>query len=188
MKIQCLSMLILLLSLACGDKAGSTNSAPDSNLQLGNAFVDAFYSFDRDSPGALLIAADDTRPGILYYQGWAEGGNYGILTRHPCVKKDDSVTICPVTVKDDLIQALELEEWVTDTFHITIVTDRIIAVATSSNDPDLYYEARDWVRANMPELIDEPCQGMWSDGETPGDCVRAMVAGYREFMASRRLE
>jgi hypothetical protein len=38
----------------------------------------------------------------------------------PCEVKNDTLIICPVTVEDDLIKALELDLNVTDTFHIVI--------------------------------------------------------------------
>ena len=94
--------------------------------------------------------------------------------------------VCPVTVKDDLIGALELTFNVTDTFHIKAVNGFILSVDTSSNDPELFHEARTWVRENRPELIEGPCQGIWDGGPTPGDCVRAMVQGHKEFIAIQK--
>lgn len=96
------------------------------------------------------------------------------------------MVICPVTVKDDLIGALEIDFNVTDTFHVTVKKERILSVTTSSNDPPLFHEARDWVRQNRPRLIEEPCRGIWEGGPTPGECVRAMVKGYTEFIAVQK--
>jgi hypothetical protein len=61
---------------------------------------------------------------------------------------------------------------------------KMVAVETSSNDPALFWQARDWVKEKLPELIEKPCQGIWDGGPTPGDCVRAMVEGYGRFAAS----
>jgi hypothetical protein len=92
-----------------------------------------------------------------------------------------------VTVKDDLIIALEIDFFVTDTFHVTVKNGQILSVTTSSNDPPLYHEARDWVRQNRPKLIEEPCRGAREGGPTPGECVRAMVKGYTEFIAVKKI-
>jgi hypothetical protein len=92
--------------------------------------------------------------------------------------------ICPITVKDDLIGALNIDLNVTDTFHLTVINGQIRLVQTSSNDPDLYYKAKEWIRINRPELIEEPCKGIWDGGPTPCECVRAMVEGFTLFMDS----
>ena len=94
--------------------------------------------------------------------------------------RNDSLIVCPVTVKDDLIGALQIDMFVTDTFHITIKDMKIMHIATSSNDPPLFHEARKWVRENRPELVEVPCD---KARNAPGDCVHAMVQGYKEFIA-----
>ena len=80
----------------------------------------------------------------------------------------------------------EIDFSVTDTFHVTVINGGINSVTTSSNDPPLFHEARDWVRQNRPQLLEEPCRGIWEGGPTPGDCVRAMVKGYAEFIALKK--
>ena len=82
------------------------------------------------------------------------------------------------------MSALQIDLNVTDTFHITIKNQQIRSVQTSSNDPDLYYEARDWTNQNRPELIEEPCKGMWEGGPTPCECIKAVVQGLIEFKAN----
>jgi hypothetical protein len=119
----------------------------------------------------------------LYYQKWAECGNYEILNRFKCVEKNDSLVICPVTVKDDLMGALQLDLNVTDTFHITIKERQIRSVQTSSNDPVIYYEAEDWIRKNRPELIEKPCEGAREGGPTPCECIKGTIKGLIEFNA-----
>jgi hypothetical protein len=57
-------------------------------------------------------------------------------------------------------------------------------VKTSSDDPQLYYDAADWVRNNLPELIKVPCEGFFDGGPTPGECAKAMAQGYARFAAS----
>lgn len=159
-----------------------------SNMDIANEFIDAFYSFNRDTLLSILAHAQESQPGILYYQKWAECGNYQIIKRYDCVVKNDSVVLCPVTVKDDLIAALGIDFNVTDTFHLTILNDQIRMVKTSSNDPEMYYQAKEWVKQNRPELIEEPCLGIWEGGPTPCECVKAMIKGFAEFKANKAIE
>ena len=167
---------------------GCRNAAVDreNNIVVANEFIDIFYSYNAGKLDSALAYARESRPAILYYQGWAEGGNYSVIKRPPCLAANDSMVVCPVTVEDDLLLALESTFQVTDTFYITVRGDKILSVDTGSNDPAIYYEAREWVRENRPELIEEACKGMWADGTTPGDCVRAMVKGYAAFIAARK--
>ena len=177
----------LVFISGCRDASHSDSSVDvEKNVVAADEFIDAFYSFNSDSLKSVLKYAQTSRPSILYYQGWAEGGNYEIIERHPCAARNDSLVICPVTVKDDLIGALEIDFNVTDTFHIKVINGRILSVNTSSNDPPLFHEAREWVSQNRPGLIEEPCRGIWEGGPTPGECVRAMVKGYAEFLATRK--
>ncbi|NKB35522.1 MAG: hypothetical protein GKR91_20670 [Pseudomonadales bacterium] len=151
---------------------------------MSESFIDAFYSFDQMRLESFLNNAQDSLPSILYYQGWAEGGNYKVLDRKPCVALESDIVECSITVEDDPIMALGIDFKVTDTFQISFENGEIAAVETSSNDPQIYYDARDWVRANLPDLLDIPCQGFFSGGPTPGDCARAMTQGYGQFAAS----
>lgn len=176
--------LALLFSCKNEFKSAVDMNQP-SNVDIANEFIDAFYSFDGDTLKSILTHATESQPNILYYQKWAECGNYKVITRNDYIIKNDSLILYPITVKDDLIGALELDFNVTDTFHITVVKGQIKSVQTSSNDPDLYYEATEWVKQNRPELIAKPCEGMWAGGTTACECVRVMVAGFREFMLSQ---
>ena len=186
MKHKFLIIAILLSIVGCKYSAKSDNSTDTANnAEIANVFIDAFYSFNRDTLASILSYAVESQPGILYYQKWAECGNYEILLRNTFIEKNDSLILCPITVKDDLIGSLNIEFNVTDTFHLTIVNGHIHSVQTSSNDPDIYYEAQEWVRLNRPELISEPCEGIWEDGPTPCECVKAMVEGYKLFMNSQ---
>ena len=188
MYIKAVKLMSLLFVSGCKDSSRSDSSVEvEKNVAAANEFIDAFYSFNSDELESTLAYAEESKPSILYYQGWAEGGNYEIIERHPCVARNDSLVLCPVTVKDDLIGALEIDFYVTDTFHVTVKKGRILSVTTSSNDPPLFYEARDWVRQNRPELIEEPCRGIGEGGPTPGECVRAMVKGYTEYVAIEKI-
>ena len=153
-------------------------------LLLAESLIDDFYSFDRVRLKQALEHAEDSQESLLYYQGWAEGGNYEIVERRQCVVKSSNIVSCPITVKDDPMLALAVDFFVTDTFEIAFEDGRVSSVETSSNDLPIYYQARDWVRSNMPELIAQPCEGFFAGGASPGDCAQAMAEGYRAFTAS----
>jgi hypothetical protein len=123
---------------------------------------------------------------MVFYQGWAKGGNYQVIKRMPCKTDSAAEVSCSITVKDDLIGALGISFNVTDTFHISFSNGMIAKVRTSSNDPQAFNDAVDWVQRERPDLIREPCRGFFNGGPTPGDCVRAMVRGFAEFATQRR--
>ena len=153
-------------------------------LPIAESLIDGFYSFDGVRLEQALASAWDSNESLLYYQGWAEGGNHEIVERKHCAVKSSNIVSCPITVKDDLMLALAVDFFVTDTFEIIFEDRRVSSVETSSNDLPIYYQARDWVRANMPELIAQPCKGFFAGGSTPGDCAQAMAEGYRHLTAS----
>ena len=80
--------------------------------------------------------------------------------------------------------ALGIDFNVTDTFEISFSAGDIASVEASSNDPQVFWDAREWVNEQLPELIRTPCRRMFDGGPTPGECVRAMVEGYAKFAAS----
>ncbi len=157
-----------------------------AHATVGDAFVDAFYSFDPATLEAVLAAAQSSLPMVLFYQGWAEGGNYEVLDQMPCNTTLDPTTVeCSITVRDDLMQALNLDFNVTDTFSLTIRNGAVVDVALSSNDPELAVMAFQWVSENKPELFtDGACEGFFDGGPTPGECIRAVVQGFEEYAAS----
>ncbi len=172
--------IILLLLAAC-------NASIKSNkIDVANKFIDTFYSFDRDSLASILLYAKSSQPNILYYQKWAECAHYEVVNRAPFIVKNDSLVLCPITVKDDLMGSLKIDFNVTDTFHVTVVDGKIRSVETSSNDPDEYYEAKEWVKLNRPEYIEKQCEGIWAGGPTPCECVLGMVKGFGEMVAGGR--
>ncbi len=164
------------------------NTTADLNytekLQTAEAFIDAFYSFDSSRLRSFLTFAEESAASITYYQGWAEGGNYEIVNRRSCEVKSADIISCSITVADDPMLALGIDFKVTDTFEITFENGEIISVETSSDDLQVYYDAAEWVRKELPELVEEPCQGFFDGGPTPADCARAMAEGYRRFAAS----
>ncbi len=181
-------LILITFSFCCCQNSSKlvSNVNLDKQITIANNFIDAFYSFNSNELLPKLKYAENSKLEILYYQGWAEGGNYEIIKRYPCEVKNDTLVICSVTVKDDLIQALELNLNVTDTFHIVIKNEKITSITTSSNDPPIFYEAEEWIRKNHPELINEPCKGIWKEGTTPNECVRSMVKGYSKYIAEKK--
>ena len=158
---------------------------PDARIQTAEAVIDAFYSFDPERLRAVLSEAPESTPRIVYYQGWAEGGNYTVVDRRPCRAENAEQISCSIKVKDDLIAALGTGYDVTDTFHLTFSDGKVIRVTTSSDDPPDFEEAQAWVQRERAELIDQPCVGFFKGGPTPQECVRAMVRGFSEFAEQR---
>jgi len=179
------SILVVLTLSAC-DKSVEieTQNNDDSILPIAESFIDTFYSFNSVALEVHLSAAEDSKASIIYYQGWAEGGNYQIVERKACLLTTPNVASCSITVQDDPMLALGIDYFVTDTFEISFNQGVITSVETSSNDLQVYYDARDWVRREMPEFVEGPCQGYFDGGQTPGDCARAMAEGYKQFAAS----
>ena len=163
----------------------SENQTLTNNLDLANNFIEAFYSFDEDTLKSILSGAVDSQPSILYYQKWAECANYEIFEKNDFVTKGDTLITFPITVKDDLMGALNINFNVTDSFHISIFNNQIISVQTTSNDLDVYYKAKAWVKENQPDLIEVPCIGIWEGGPTPCECVKGMIKGFALFTEQR---
>ncbi len=166
--------------------ASSAEALIEKNILTAEGFIDAFYSFEPEKLSAFLTNTDETASRILYYQGWAEGGNYKVLKRGACEVESTNVIRCPITVQDDPVMALKTGFNVTDTFHLTFDGTHIASIKTSSDDQPIYYEARKWVEANMPEVMTGPCLDRNKGGKTPGDCARAMTEGYKQFYAATR--
>ena len=181
--------LSILIFIGCKNQTNSkVDNYQKNNIDIANQFIDAFYSFNEDSLKFSLSYAEVSHPSILYYQKWAECGNYKVLNRSICKEINDSLVIFPVTVKDDIMSALQIDLNVTDTFHIIIKDKKIQSVKTSSNDPDVYYEAKDWIRQNRPELIEKPCEDAWEGGPTPCECIKATIQGLAEFKTNKETQ
>jgi hypothetical protein len=180
----------VLCMIALSACSGESDTAADltSNLATAEGMIDAFYSFDSSGLRPFLSETEDRGAGILSYQAWAEGGNYIVMARAPCVSESVTTISCGITVQDDPVVALETGFNVTDTFHLSFEGAVISGVETSSNDQPIYYEAREWVGANLPEVIEGPCKRTDGVRDTPGDCARAMTEGYRQFMVAKKSE
>lgn len=178
-------LLCICLSVSCSPS--THQETPGGNIRIGNQFIDAFYSFNKDSLQSLLISAGESQPSILYYQKWAECAHYEVLDRTHAFEKNDSTVIFPIAVKDDLMSALGIEFNVTDTFKISVRDGSIVSVKTSSNDPDEYYQAKEWVMKNKPELVEKACEGIWNGGPTPCDCVLGMIQGFAAYVENKKI-
>jgi hypothetical protein len=173
-----LTAAVAIIVSGCAAPTGPkyVNTRPD--LVAAERLIDAFYSFDPARLRAALSDAPASQPQLLYYQGWAEGGNYVVLERKPCRQAAGDEVSCDITVRDDLIAALRTGYWVTDTFHLTLRDGRIIKVRNSSNDPPDFDQALNWLKREQPHVMAGPCKGFFAGGPTPQKCVRAVVAGF----------
>ena len=93
--------LCLVGATACSNESSETTMTVESdmtdettalaaNLEIAESMIDAFYSFDASTLQPILSNAGESEAGILSYQAWAEGGNYIVLNRAPCVSEDGS--------------------------------------------------------------------------------------------------
>ena len=158
------------------------------NVAVAERFVTAFYSFNSEPVAELLAGAGDSKQDILFYQGWALGGNYIVMKRMPCESVADDTVRCSITVQDDLVMALGIDFDVTDTFTLSFANGAISAVETSSNDPQLYHDARGWVWENRGETVATACKGSAGTAPDPDRCVKNMLKGYREYARLNDLE
>jgi hypothetical protein len=182
-----MTIAVLLGAGGCAPSLQPQHARGVSPLNRAERLIDAFYSLDPARLRAALSDAPASQPQIIYYQGWAEGGNYGVLRRKPCRFTATNEVSCEITVRDDLIAALRTGYWVTDTFHMTLAGDRIVSVRTSSNDPAEFDQALNWLKRQRPELMTGACRGFFAGGPTPQDCVRAVVAGFAAYRAGHPL-
>lgn len=178
--MTCLAVLLI----GCEKEQQKPIDLSKAKLRKAEEIIDAFYTFDRKWLERLLISAPESIPKLSFYQGWAEGGNYRVINRTPCRFKNHNTVSCSIMVEDDLMKALEIDYHVTDTFIFVYVDAKIQSIETSSNDLEVYWQARKWLEDNHPKMIEISCQGIWGDGPTPIDCIRDMVAGYKLFRAS----
>lgn len=163
------SFLIGLVSVA----------AASSDLDVGERFVDAFYSYDTTRLAETMDAGAEGER-MLYYQGWALAANYQIKTRRPCVFEEKFV-VCRITVTDDFGQALGYVA--TDTFTLNVVGELVIGASSEGDDPPVFGELFEWISKTKPQIMEGPCKAMFDGGKTPGDCAQAVAQAARDFMA-----
>jgi hypothetical protein len=155
------------------------------------AFVGAFYTFDPASLSALPWANVDSETEFLEYQSWAKGADYE-LVEWSCTLEDeplgngDTVTVCPVTVDDDLGRPLGYQA--TDTFRIaTNEAGEITLVISSGDDPPVFGAMMSWLEAQQPGLFAEggPCStGLFRDEA----CAVAVTQGAADYAQTDEYE
>ncbi len=168
--------LLLPVAAACGESASPTDS-----LGTAEAFMDAFYAFDRDRLAALVVPGSDADT-VLYYQAWAEAAHYEVQKRQPCRLETEGNVVCAITVTDDFGSALGYTA--TDTFTLTVADDRIASVVFEGDDPPVFEAVFRWLQETRPEIFTGPCRDMFSGGTTPADCARAVAQGARDYAAA----
>jgi hypothetical protein len=174
------AVYLCLVTTAC-----ATQKETAANIAKAEDFVDAFYSFDRSLLEPKLARAPDSAGIILFYQGFAQGGNYKIIERQACQPIDSAQVSCSITVEDDPMLALKIDFHVTDTFTITFENENLVKVENSSNDLPIYFEAQNWAFKNFPEIKTGPCLGFFDGGATPAACARAMTKAYEQFTENK---
>ena len=174
----------MALTSGCGAPNALHHVSARSELGAAERLIDAFHSVSPAQLRAAMSDAPASQPQLLYYQGWAEGGNYVVVERKPRRRAAEDEVSCAITVRDDLIVALQTGYLVTDTFHLTLRDGRIIEVRNSSNDPPDFDQALNWLNREPPDVMTGPCQGFFAGGLTPQDCVRAVVAGFAAYRAA----
>ena len=164
----------------------STASLQAENLDVAEGMIDAFYSFDpRRLQPFLEKASYPIQLSNLRYQGWAEGSNYRVVSRMPCVTESETEVSCSVIFKDDPSVVLEIDFDIMETFHLTFEDGDIKNAIMNSNDQRSLFEARKWVGANMPQIFEGPCKNGGDERKVSASCARGMTQGYRQFMAAK---
>ena len=185
MRFRQLFAFLLFSLITVSTSTAQNDNTQVNNLAIGNKFIDAFYSFNKDSLQTLVSSAQKSQSGILFYQKWAECANYKVIDRTHYFAKNDSTIVFPVTVKDDLMTALAIDFNVTDTFHILLRNRKIVSVTTSSNDVAEYYKAKEWVNKNRPDLV-AGC-GLGVGDSKACECVLGMIKGFTEYTENKKL-
>ena len=169
-----------LLAMLLG--SGCATTPQEDSIATAERFIDAFYSWQADALAATLEKGEDADR-ALYYQAWAEAGNYAVQTRRPCAREEDGVIQCAITVTDDIGGTLGYIA--TDTFHLSIADGLVRAVTFTADDPPILEAVFEYLSANNPEVFAGPCKDMFAGGTTPRACVRAVIDGAQRYLDSR---
>ena len=150
-------------------------------------FLDAFYAWDSEALDAMLFhnaEGDD----VLYYQGWAKGANYHVVSRPPCDVLESANSLaqvtCAVTVTDDFGRALGYRA--TDTFRLTIANEQVLAASFAGDDPPIFAEMFGWIQQQRPDVLSGPCHLMFAGGPTPSACAEAVARAAQDYMGEQR--
>lgn len=180
-----LGVLVLVVLVGVLPVRAETNSIDPRDVAA--RFLDAFYAWDAKALDALLshnAEGDDVR----YYQGWAQGAQYEVVSRPPCdvLESGNSLALvtCSVTVNDDFGRALGYRA--TDTFRLTIANERVLAASFAGDDPPIFAEMFDWIQRQRPDVLSGPCHLMFAGGPTPGACAEAVARAAQDYMGEQR--
>ena len=173
---------MILCFLACASAlsvATERQQGQDPRLGIAEGVISAFYTWDSDSLEQSVVAGPDLDR-VLYYQGWARAANYAVQTRYPCAVNLMDVVVCSVTVTDDFGRTLCYTA--TDTFTLSIVDGRVVALSSQGDDPPVFWALIAWITEHRPEVMQGPCEHYFSGGTTPGACAKAVVDSARIFV------
>ena len=73
----------------------------------------------------------------------------------------------------------------TDTFRLSIANAQVVAVSFAGDDPPIFAEMFDWIGQQRPDVLLGPCHLMFTGGETPGLCAKAVARSAKDFMRER---
>jgi len=154
-------------------------SADNQKIAIAEKMLDSFYRFDTQALADLLAEGKDAES-VLYYQAWAEAANYTIKQRKPCFVSEDNLIVCAVTVFDDFGKTLGYTA--TDTFYLTVESDRVATVSFEGDDPMIFSILYVWMMVFKSELFEHECKDMFEGGKTPAACSRAVVQAAKDFI------
>ena len=160
----------------------ASTEQPHLNLVLAERFIDAFYSWSPNALSTALAKAPADANRTLYYQAWAEAGDYQIQTRRACIALSPTEAECAITVTDDIGAALGYVA--TDTFKLRFADNNLVGVQFTSDDPPVLQELFTWLENERPQIFTGPCKDLFAGGTTPAACIRAVVQGAKDYRAA----
>lgn len=156
-------------------------------LEFGEAFVDAFYNFERRTVQLAVINASETTQGLANYAvWWAEALGTEVVERFPCDVRGGLSVSCDVMVRDALTDTLGVEEASVVRWFIALNADGSIEeVRLIPDDPAELDAGYTWVIANRPGLFDDgDCAGFFAGGPTPVECASAVHEAFVQYAAT----
>lgn len=156
-------------------------------LEFGEAFLDAFYGFERRTVQLAVINASDTTQGLANYAvWWAEALGTEVVERFPCEARGGFSVSCDVLVRDALTDALGVEDESVVRWLIALSNEgNIEEVRLIPDDPSELDSAYNWVIANRPGLFDDgDCAGFFAGGPTPAECATAVLGAFGEYAST----
>ena len=163
------------------------SASAERALQFGEAFIDAFYGFERRTVQLAVVNASETTQGLANYAvWWAESLGTEVVERFPCEARGGFSVSCDVLVRDALTDTLGVEDESVVRWLIALNTDgNIEEVRLIPDDPPELDAAYNWVIANRPGLFDDgDCAGFFAGGPTPVECATAVLDGFGEYAAT----